>query len=229
MSIFAIADPHLSFSENIEKPMDIFGNKWKGHIEKLQKNWQKTVSEKDTVIVAGDISWAMKLADALPDLDFLAALPGRKIMIKGNHDLWWSGINRLNGMYENIDFLQNSHFEAEGKAICGSRGWTCPGVVEDFTAEDEKIYRRELLRLEMSLQSAADKGVKDILGAIHFPPTNDKFERSGFTDLFAGYKVKTVVYGHLHGVRKGFEGEIDGVSYKMVTVDYTDCMPVKLI
>ncbi len=230
MSIYAISDLHLSFGEGIDKPMDIYGGEWTDHPCKLKKIWTQTIAPEDTVILAGDISWALKLHDAMPDLDWIDSLPGRKLIVKGNHDLWWTGITRMNRLYENIAFLQNTFYPAEGWAICGSRGWLCPGS-EGFTLQDEKIYRRELLRLRASLASARDSGFSKILGVMHYPPANDKFQPSGFMDLFSEFGADTVVYGHLHGedaCGHAFERNMNGVEYRMVSLDYLKNRPLRL-
>ncbi len=240
MSIYAIADLHLSFS--VEKPMDIYGGEWVNHTEKLKKNWESVVSEQDTVIIAGDSSWALRFEDALVDLAWISGLPGKKVFIKGNHDLWWNSVSKLNARFDNMFFLQNTFYEAEGTAICGSRGWTCPGD-DDFTARDEKIYLRELGRLRLSLESAAkagfgrkaaDNSISDrsqrgkIIGVLHFPPANDTIRRSGFTDLFEEYGAEKVVYGHLHGkdaYGSGLKGIKNKVEYILTSTDYLKCMP----
>ena len=231
MSIYAISDLHLSFSENVQKPMDIFGGEWVNHAENIKKNWESTVTSRDTVIIAGDISWALKFDDAIIDLNWIRALPGVKIFIKGNHDLWWTSVNKLNAMFgPEMRFVQNNFFEAEGRAICGSRGWLCPGD-EDFTQQDEKIYKRELLRLRASLTSAKNSGFSEIIGMLHFPPTNDKLYESGFTELFEEFGVSRVFYGHLHGTDvfgRGVQGNLRGVSYKLTSLDYLKCKPFKV-
>lgn len=227
MSIFAIGDLHLSISEKINKPMDIYGREWIDHTERLKASWTERIADDDTVIVVGDISWALKLDDAIPDLDFVSELPGHKVFVKGNHDLWWSGITKLNKLYENITFIQNSCYEAEGYYICGSRGWVCPGN-EGFGEADQKIYERELLRTRRSLDAARARGGDKIIFAIHYPPTNDKLQTSGFTDLFTEYKADTVIYGHLHGeesYKHGFMGYLNNVEYKLVSLDYLKCVP----
>ena len=228
MSIFAVGDLHLSLSAG--KPMDVFGGEWAGYMERLEENWRSLVSESDTVIVAGDISWAMKMKDAAADLMWIAKLPGRKILIRGNHDLWWSSVTRLNELDASLYFLQNVCREAEGVAVCGSRGWLCPGD-SWYTASDAKIYARELLRLELSLRAADDAGFSTKIAALHFPPTNDKKLPSGFTELIAAYGVKKVVYGHLHGAEhygRGIQGEHAGIEYSLVSLDYLGCKPLKI-
>ncbi|MCL1810096.1 MAG: metallophosphoesterase [Clostridiales bacterium] len=231
MSIYVIADLHLSFSENIEKPMDIFGGEWLNHTENIKKNWECAVAEGDTVIIAGDVSWALKLEDAIADLDWIRSLPGNKIFVKGNHDLWWASIKKLNAMFgTDMRFLQNDFCEAEGFAVCGSRGWLCPGD-EDYTEQDEKIYRRELLRLRASLTAAKEAGFSKKIGVLHFPPMNDKFQESGFTELFAEFGVERVFYGHLHGddgFKSGIQGIVGGTEYRLVSLDYLKCKLLKL-
>lgn len=230
MAIYAIADLHLSFDERVEKPMDIYGKRWENHAQRLKDNWIENIKAEDFVLLAGDISWALKPDEALIDLEWIHELPGTKILLKGNHELWWQSITRLNKLYDDMYFLQNTFFEAEGYAICGSRGWLCPGS-EEFDENDRKIYQRELLRLEMSLAGAASAGHEKILGMMHYPPTNDKHQSSGFTELFEKYGVKKVVYGHLHGKEvwsKGIQDILNGVEYKLVSLDYLDAMPLKI-
>ena len=240
MSIYAIADLHLSFSA--DKPMDIYGGEWVNHADKIKANWEAAVSESDTVILPGDSSWALRYSDALVDLKWISELPGKKIFIKGNHDLWWNSVSKLNALFENMFFLQNTFFEADGIAICGSRGWICPGD-EDFTEQDQKIYLRELGRLRLSLEAAANVGFGKkaegnenyrgkILGVIHFPPASDSLRRSGFTELFEEYGAEKVVYGHLHGkdaYGSGLQGKRNNVEYILTSTDYLKCMPYKLL
>lgn len=228
MKIFAISDLHLSFAPYINKPMNIFGSRWENHETRVAEFWKKEISEKDVVLLGGDISWGLKLQDAIFDLDWIDSLPGRKFVIKGNHDLWWSGINKLNKMYSNMKFIHGNFFNVEDIAICGTRGWTCPDS-NDFTLHDEKIYKRELIRLKLSLQQAKDAGFTNIIGMLHYPPTNDRFHKSGFTDLFSEYGVKQVIYGHLHGkdnFAKAFQGEMKGVYYRLTACDYLGAKPL---
>ena len=228
MSIYAIGDLHLSFDERIQKPMDIFGRHWENHYEKVEDAWTDMISEEDTVIIAGDVSWGLKLDEAMADLVWISKLPGKKVIIKGNHDLWWTSISKLNKLDENMFFLQNSCFEVDEKTgICGSRGWICPGT-EGFDSHDNKIFNRELIRLEMSLKEAKAKGKENIIVALHYPPTNDKMQDSEFTKLLTEYGVSTCVYGHLHGkeaFKKGIKGRLNGVEYKLVSLDFLDGKP----
>ena len=225
MSIFAISDPHLSFDPRVEKPMDIFGGEWVGHTEKLNTSWRETVKDNDTVIVAGDISWGLRLDEALADLNWIHDLPGKKILFKGNHDLWWSSNKKLNALYDDMTFIQNGgcYMVDEDTYIAGTRGWITPGT-DGFTEHDEKMYKRELLRLRMSIDEAKENGAKRIIGVLHYPPCDIKRGFSGFTDIFEEYGIKNVVYGHLHGEsahRTRIEGEIRGVNYNLISVDYT--------
>lgn len=229
MHIFAIGDLHLSLSA--EKPMDVFGGQWVDHMEKVRENWLRAVGPEDVVIVPGDISWALKPEEAAADLAWLGALPGKKVLLKGNHDLWWTSVSRLRALDPDMFFLQNDYYKAGDYAICGSRGWVCPGDKE-FTEHDEKIYRRELIRLRLSLDTAVKAGEKYIIGALHFPPSNESLESSGFTELFEEYGVRTVVYGHLHGPeahKKAMGGFFHGVEYRLVACDYVSCTPVRIV
>ena len=235
MSIYAIADTHLAFFPESDKPMDVFGKRWTDHEDRLKTACEQMMNDDDTLIVAGDISWAIRLEDARYDLDWIHSLPGRKIMIKGNHDLWWNGITKLNSLYEDMSFLQNDCIVAEGCCICGSRGWLTPDH-DDYTGEDEKIYRRETLRLEMSLEAGKkkldeDPGIERILGFIHFPPAIDRVRLSAFHDLFREYGVRDVYYGHIHGdeaFRAALTGDVDGIAYHLISLDYLNCRPLKI-
>ena len=157
MGLYAISDLHLALSG--DKPMDVFGEHWYKHHEKIKENWLEKISDKDTILIAGDISWSMKMEEGLKDLDWIHELPGRKIFVRGNHDYWWQSISKLNNLYEDMNFIQNNYFTYEDYAICGTRGWTCPGG-EHFTEHDEKIYSRELIRLKLSLDLAVKNGYK---------------------------------------------------------------------
>jgi predicted phosphohydrolase len=226
MQIYAIADLHLSLTS--EKPMDVFGEAWRGHAEKLERNWRERVQEDDLVLVPGDISWAMQLSAALPDLSFIGSLPGKKILLKGNHDYWWSAIGRVrSSLPDGMRALQNDSIVENGIGICGSRGWLCPGS-NNFSAEDQKIYLRELDRLSLSLSSLP--AVETKIAMLHFPPFTDKEKGSGFTERLEAAGVQIVVYGHLHGEanRYAFEGERNGIYYHCVAADKLDFMP-KLI
>ncbi len=232
MSIFAIGDLHLSFDERIEKPMDVFGHSWHNHYEKLKEHWESNITDNDTVIICGDISWGLKLDEAMADFRWIESLPGNKIITKGNHDLWWSSVSKLNKISEKLLFLQNkAALLPGGIAVCGTRGWLCPGF-DGFDEHDGKIYERELMRLELSLKDAKAQGAEEIIASLHYPPTNDKQQASGFTDLLSAYNVKTCVYGHLHGkdaFKNGLKGIFNGVEYRLVSLDYLEACPVKVL
>ena len=226
MQIYAIADLHLSLTA--EKPMDVFGEAWRGHAEKLERNWRDTVGEDDLVLIPGDISWAMQLSAALPDLSFIGNLPGRKILLKGNHDYWWSAIGRVRAsLPAGMRALQNDSIVENGVGICGSRGWLCPGS-SNFSQDDEKIYLRELDRLTLSLQSLPPVETK--IAMLHFPPFSDKDRASGFSERLEAAGVTIAVYGHLHGEanRYAFEGEKNGITYHCVAADKLDFTPKRI-
>lgn len=199
MKIFAISDLHISTNTN--KPMDVFGGNWVGYLEKIYADWESKVSDDDLVLIAGDISWAMSIDDAVKDISTFAALKGKKIIIKGNHDYWWSGIGKVrDSLPESVYALQNDSVKIGDVVICGSRGWTVPGA-PDFTEQDMKLYKRETERLRLSLSSAkklAENGEK-IIAMIHYPPFNVRRESSAYTDIFEEFGVDSVIYGHLHG------------------------------
>ncbi len=234
MSIYAIADLHLALDERIEKPMDIFGERWAHHEERVRENWLSLICEEDVVLIPGDISWGLKLDEAMEDLTWIHELPGKKVLIKGNHDLWWVSISRLNELYDDMTFLQNHCYitdvDDRKVAICGTRGWICPGMT-GFDDHDNKIYERELIRLRFSLEEAKAAGADHIIAALHYPPTNDKKQTSGFTSVLEEYGVSKCVYGHLHGkdvFKNGLKGNMNGISYELVSLDYLECEP-KLI
>lgn len=228
MGIFAISDLHLS--EAVHKPMDIFGDVWSGHREKIEENWKCTVAEDDLVLIPGDISWGMSFEEAVPDLDFIESLPGRKVLMSGNHDYWWTSVSRMNGLFKTMVFIKNTFYGFGNTAICGSRGWTYPNDTE-FTKQDEKVYNRELIRLRLSLDAALRAGYSDIIGMMHYPPADAEGRSTGFTDIFEEYGVKTVIYGHLHGINSfetGVKGQVRGVSYSLVSADYLGFTPVRI-
>lgn len=224
MALYAISDLHLAFND--DKPMDIFGEKWSRHDEKIKNNWTKKIKEDDTILIAGDISWAMRAEDSMLDLKWIDNLPGKKIISKGNHDYWWGSITKLNSKFENTKFLQNNFYEYGEYAICGTRGWICPGT-DRFTEKDKKIYLRELIRLKLSLDSAKKAGFNKYIVMLHYPPTNEKFEESGFIEIFKEYNVEKVIYGHLHGpsLSRVLNGMRDGIEYIMTSADFIDFDP----
>lgn len=222
MKIFAVSDLHLPGGK--DKPMDIFGGNWSGHFEKIKADWLERVGAEDVVLLAGDFSWAMTLPEALPDLARLQPLPGKKVLIRGNHDYWWSGITALRKSAPDASFyfLQNDAVRFDGLVVCGSRGWLCPGST-DFTAEDEKLYRREAERFRLALgaaQKLRQEGDK-LVCMIHYPPFNAKGESSLFTALFEEAAADLVVYGHLHGNAWSypFRAERGGAAYCLTSCD----------
>lgn len=220
MHIYAIGDLHLS-GEPPKKPMEIFGDHWTNHKEKVRANWLATVTEEDTVIICGDISWALQLEEAAEDLHWLAQLPGKKLLLRGNHDYWWASLKKMQTMFgEQFQFLQNGCFMVGDTAICGTRGWILPSS-DSFTAEDEKIYQREGIRLELSLQAAKKNNAQRIITALHYPPLFSPTEQTLFTNLMEQYQVSDCVYGHIHGENHlvVFEEERNGIQYKLVSCD----------
>lgn len=231
MKVFAISDLHLSI--NNPKPMDIFGPVWDNYLEDIEKDWNEKVSEDDIVLLAGDLSWAMKLEDAKSDIDYVARFKGKKVIIRGNHDYWWGTISGVrNSLGPNFYAVQNDSIKIGDYIICGSRGWTVPEIRE-LGQEDKKIYDRELIRLEMSLKSAKEKQQNNekIICMIHFPPFNTKREDTGFTKLFEEYGIKTVVYGHLHGnfPKSDLVVEKNGVTYYLTSCDKTKNKLIEII
>lgn len=232
MNIYAIADLHLSFGAN--KPMDVFGDNWEEHTEKIKEDWLAKVKEDDLVLLPGDFSWAMYLKDTYLDFEYLCSLPGQKIMLKGNHDYWWTTIKSMKkyleeNSFEKIDFLHNNSFEYEDYIICGTRGWT--NAEND---DDRKVLKREKLRLQISLEDGIKKygADKKIIVCMHYPPFNQiEGEEYSFINLMKQYNVVKCIYGHLHGPshKDAKEGNIDGIEFKLVSSDYTGFKLVKLI
>lgn len=232
MRIHAISDLHLALSVN--KPMDIFGERWSNYMERLQTEWNLTVSEEDYVIVPGDISWATYLDEAIADFRFINELPGRKIISKGNHDYWWTTAQKLSKFkdqyeFDKIDFMHNNCFDLGDVLLCGTRGWQCPGD-DGFDAEDNKIYLRELQRLELSLKSAPLNNKAEIYVSLHYPPFNSQKQPSGFVDIMKKYGVRKCIYGHLHGYsfKNAVQGMHEGIEFQLVSADYLNFKPILL-
>ncbi len=228
MKVYAIADLHLSGVH--PKPMTVFGRHWQGHPQIIFERWREVVREDDLVLLPGDLSWAMKLEDALFDLRQVAALPGHKVISRGNHDYWWPSISRLRaalppGMFA----VQNDALRFGDVAVCGTRGWATPHS-EGFGPEDEKIYRRELERLRLALAAArALKATRTVL-MLHYPPNGPGFAASGFTELIEGARPDAVVYGHLHGVPP--ERSLQswgGVPTYLVAADALQFLPKRIL
>ena len=228
MSIYVIGDLHLSF--NTQKPMDIFGENWTGHEEKIKRDWLQKVKDEDLVVLPGDFSWETYLENTKKDFEYLNNLPGKKILLKGNHDYWWTTITSMRKFlkennFENIDFLYNNSYEFENKILCGTRGWS---ITDEET--NEKLINRELIRLELSLQDGVNKyGTdKEIIVFMHYPPiTKAKIitgQEAKFVEMMRKYKVKRCFYGHLHGtsIADAVEGNIEGIELKLVSADGLD-------
>lgn len=223
MAIYAISDLHLSF--NTDKPMNIFG--WDNYENKIRENWNKKVTEKDLVLLPGDFSWELKLDNTYKDFQYLASLPGKKLLLKGNHDYWWTTLKSMRTFLEknditNIDFIYNNSYEYEGKVIVGTRGWN---LIEE-TPEDKKIKNREVLRLENSIKDGLEKfgHNKEIIVCMHYPPITKECQINEFTKVLEKYNIKKCIYGHLHGKSQlnAFEGIYNNIEYKMVSCDYTN-------
>ena len=226
MALYAIGDLHLS-NTTTEKPMDIFGGAWIGYMEKL-KDGLSIVQKEDTLVLLGDLSWALDLTQAKDDFAWINQIPGRKIILKGNHDYWWNTVSKFNKFcqengYTDMHILNNNHFEYEGMAICGTRGWFFEE--ERGSAQDEKVFKRELLRLETSLKSAGDLPKTVFL---HYPPKYKGYECLPILDLLKKYDVRRCYYGHLHGASHGLamEGLWDGIEFRLVSADKLNFCPL---
>ena len=231
MALYAMSDLHLSLSA--DKPMDVFGSSWHNYMERIRTHWSETVTDADMVIVGGDISWAMYLEEAYEDFKFLNELPGKKLLLRGNHDYWWEGISKLknymasNG-FDSVCFLQNDAYVWDNTVIAGTRGWLIPSS-DSFSSDDRKIYERELIRLDLSLKSA-QKLAPDMekLAVFHFPPLkNDGSVDGAISEILHSYNVTRCIYGHLHGIvaQNSFSGIADGIEYKLVSADYLNFKP----
>lgn len=197
MRLFAISDLHLAFS--VDKPMDIFGGAWEGYFENIKSDWTSRVTDDDVVLIAGDISWAMKLSDAQIDLNQIGKLKGKKVIIRGNHDYWWTSYTKVKQILpQNVFCIQNNAIKIDDIIICGTRGWT---ISENTEESDEKYINRELLRLQISITEAKKLQTDNqkIVVMMHYPPFNSKLADSVFTNYISEHNITTVVYGHLHG------------------------------
>ncbi len=231
MKIYAISDLHLSTTA--DKPMDVFGVRWLNYMEKIRTDWISRVREEDVVLISGDISWAMKLEDAIEDIKSIADLPGKKIMIRGNHDYWWNGISKIRAkLPENVFCLQNDCLKLDSVIFCGSRGWAVEGS-PDFKEQDRKIYLREAERLKIAfsqVQKIREEG-DAVICMIHYPPFNVKRENSLFTDIFEKFEVDKVVYGHLHGKDSRIDLLLkkNGIEYYLTSCDQVDNKLVEIL
>ncbi len=231
MKVFAISDLHLSGVK--EKPMNIFGEVWEGHFEKISADWRAKVTDEDVVLIGGDTSWGMKLEEGMFDVARLAGLPGRKVFIRGNHDYWWSAITRVRTLApdDTFFFLQNDCVKFENVIIAGSRGWTCPGSA-DYTEHDEKLYLREAERFRLAfceVGKVREEG-DTLIALIHYPPMGIRKEETLFTRLFDENRVDKVVFGHLHGA--GFfplRCERGNIEYYLTSCDKVNFRLVQIL
>ncbi len=226
MALYVLGDPHLSFRS--QKPMDIFGGAWNGYVEKL-RDGLSVLREEDTIVLAGDISWGMSLEESTEDFAFLDAFPGRKLIVKGNHDYWWTTANKTYRFWEEhgfktLNLLHNNCYEYGGYALCGTRGWF---LDEDKNGHNQKVFNRELLRLETSLKAA---GEKPKLVFLHYPPLYQGYSCPEILNLLEQYQVRACYYGHLHGGshRLALEGMHGSVDYHLVAGDYLGFHPLKI-
>ena len=221
MAVFTIADLHLPLG--IDKPMNKFGSLWDNYVERIESNWTATVRNEDTVVLPGDFSWATYLEQATVDFKFLERLPGKKILLKGNHDYWWTTMAKLtdftekNG-FKSISFLHNGSYTADGISVCGTRGWLYPSWTA-FSEADEKYFSREVGRLELSLKAAE---TENRVVFTHYPPMSRQGEGNAFTETMKKYGVKKCYYGHLHGASHAnrIPELVDGIEYHLVSSDY---------
>jgi hypothetical protein len=221
MKVFAISDLHLSGMA--DKPMNIFGDSWEGHFEKIKNDWLSKVSDEDIVLICGDISWGTTFEEGLYDVRSLQGLPGKKVFIRGNHDYWWNGITKLRSAApdNSFYFLQNDCVKFDNLIICGSRGWTCPGS-SDYTEQDNKLYLREAERFKLCFQQVQKvRGEGDtVIALIHYPPMGLKLQPTLFTQLFEENKVDKVVFGHIHGDSYfPFRYVKEGIEYILTSCD----------
>ena len=234
MAIYTIGDLHLSFNE--DKPMSVFGENWEGYEEKVKESWISLVTEKDLVILPGDFSWSMYLKDTYKDFEYLNALPGKKLLLKGNHDYWWSTVNSMRNYIkennlQNIDFLYNNAYEFEDKIIVGTRGWS---FGED--AESKKMIQREVARLELSIKNGIENygEDKEKIAFLHYPPIIKQHlqnnEINAFIEILKKYHINKCYYGHLHStaIKEAVEGEHFGIDFQLVSADATQFNLVKV-
>ena len=228
MALYAIGDLHLCLGA--PKPMDVFGGAWVGYMDKLKEK-MSVIGPQDTTVLMGDLSWALDLENAKEDFAWINEIPGRKIILKGNHDYWWSTVTKFDNFckengFSDMHILNNNHFEYDGVAICGTRGWFFEE--ERSNEHDEKVFKRELLRLEASLQSA---GELPKLVFLHYPPRYKGYECREILDLLKKYDVRRCFYGHLHGASHGLaiEGQWDGVEFRLLAADYLNFAPYRVM
>lgn len=227
MALYALGDTHLSVAT--DKPMDIFGGAWEHYLEKLERGLA-VLKPEDCIVICGDISWAMTLEEAAEDLRWLNRFPGRKILLKGNHDFWWGSASKMQKFFSDnglkFEILHNNSLTYGNVWLCGTRGWLYDQ--KNDAGHNEKIFQRELQRLELSLK-AAGEGEKYCF--FHYPPVYRGYERKEFPEIMEQYHVRKCFYGHLHGAshRLAVEGDINGISYQLVSADYLHFKPYEII
>ena len=221
MNLFAIGDLHLPGGQ--EKPMSVFGSQWEDHFSRIADSWRAQVAPEDTVLIPGDISWAMQLEQAKPDLEAIGRLPGRKVLIRGNHDYWWSAIGRVReALPEGMYALQQDAVDLGEMVVCGTRGWMIPTEETPLEERDQKLYQRELGRMDMALAEAQRLAVgRPVIVMMHYPPLLRGQRSSGFTERIEAAGARLCVYGHLHGsgIQAGYCGEQGGVRYELTSCD----------
>ena len=238
MSVWVIADLHLSFGKDVPKPMDRFGSRWENHAEKIARRWNAVVRPGDTVVMPGDFSWADTLSEAEADFRFLDALPGKKLLGKGNHDYWWTGVTKMKAFlaergFSTVDFLYNNAHAAEGLALAGARGWFLEERQQTaIEADYGKLVRREAERLNLSLEAAEELRRKEGIGEpplvfLHFPPVWGDFRLDELVDLMCAHGVTRCWYGHIHGQYgqpPSFEWK--GITFANAAADYLNFTPL---
>ena len=234
MSIYAIGDLHLSFGKN--KPMNVFGQSWENYEQRLELLWNENVKKDDIVLIPGDFSWATYLKETMQDFEYLNNLNGRKVLIKGNHDYWWTTLKKMKEFlnlnnFSNIEFIYNSSYECDEAIIVGTRGW-----LYNETENSEKMLKREVARLELSIKDAKKKNSnKKIICMMHYPPITQNMiemkQKSEYLVLLKEYGITECIYGHLHGKahNDSVEGNIDGINLRLVSSDYLKFKPIKIM
>lgn len=226
--LYVIGDLHLSFDAS--KPMDIFGKEWENHAEKLKSNFSK-LNNDDVSVICGDLTWGMDINSCLEDFKFIDSFPGKKIILKGNHDFWWTTASKIKKFFtknniNSIEILNNNCYFYNEIAICGTRSWFCPN--ENAAEHDKKIMQREMLRLEASLKAAGSTERK--ICFLHYPPIYGRYYAKGIIELMHNYGVKECYFGHIHGPGRfqAFEGEADGIKYRLISADHIGFDPIKI-
>ncbi len=225
--LYVIGDLHLGIG--INKTMNNFGENWFNHWDKLKESFSK-LKDDDTIVIVGDISWGMNISEAYDDLKFIESFKGYKYLVQGNHDYWFSSINKLNNTF-NLNFIKHGYFFYGEYAICVTRGSVCPNK-DKFTEHDEKIYKRECNRLKMALQKSKDLGYNKFIVLLHYPPTNDNKDISLYVEIIESFKVEFVYYGHIHGsnnFNSSLIGNYNGVKYELVSSDFLNFVPKKIL